>query len=114
MEKNIALIPGDGIGPDVVAEAVNVLNAVASKFGHKFNYETVYADINSSRQGYFDLELMKHCKHNIIANSSFSWWGAWLNENENKIVVAPEKWIATLDSNYDIIPENWITLQNLK
>ncbi len=43
MEKNIALIPGDGIGPDVVAEAVNVLNAVASKFGHKFNYETVCA-----------------------------------------------------------------------
>ncbi|MGN0728516.1 3-isopropylmalate dehydrogenase [Treponema sp.] len=43
MEKNIALIPGDGIGPDVVAEAVNVLNVVASKFGHKFNYETVTA-----------------------------------------------------------------------
>ncbi|WP_440556850.1 3-isopropylmalate dehydrogenase [Treponema succinifaciens] len=43
MEKNIALILGDGIGPDVVAEAVNVLNTVASKFGHKFNYETVTA-----------------------------------------------------------------------
>lgn len=43
MEKNIALIPGDGICPDVVAEAVNVLNTVASKFGHKFNYETVTA-----------------------------------------------------------------------
>ncbi len=43
MEKNIALIPGDGIGPDVVAEAVNVLNAVATKFGHKFNYTTVIA-----------------------------------------------------------------------
>jgi 3-isopropylmalate dehydrogenase len=43
MEKNIALIPGDGIGPDVVAEGVNVLNAVAKKFGHKFNYKTVIA-----------------------------------------------------------------------
>ncbi|MCR5621451.1 MAG: 3-isopropylmalate dehydrogenase, partial [Treponema sp.] len=43
MEKNIALIPGDGIGPDVVAEAVNVLDAVASKFGHKFNYTKVIA-----------------------------------------------------------------------
>ncbi len=80
----------------------------------KFDYETVYVDVNNDKQGYFDLELMKHCKHNVIANSSFSWWGAWLNENENKIVVAPQKWIATLDSNYDIIPENWITLQNLK
>lgn len=43
MEKNIALIPGDGIGPDVVAEAVNVLDAVAAKFGHKFNYTKVVA-----------------------------------------------------------------------
>src|SRR5574344_1320230 len=43
MEKNIALIPGDGIGPDVVAEGVNVLNAIAKKFGHKFNYKTVIA-----------------------------------------------------------------------
>ena len=43
MEKNIALIPGDGIGPDVVAEAVNVLDAVAAKFGHKFNYTKVIA-----------------------------------------------------------------------
>ncbi len=43
MEKNIALIPGDGIGPDVVAEGVNVLNAVAAKFGHKFNYTNVIA-----------------------------------------------------------------------
>ena len=43
MEKNIALIPGDGIGPDVVAEGVNVLNAVAEKFGHKFNYTNVIA-----------------------------------------------------------------------
>jgi len=43
MEKNIALIPGDGIGPDVVAEGVNVLNAIAKKYGHKFNYKTVIA-----------------------------------------------------------------------
>ena len=41
MEKTIALIPGDGIGPDVVAEAVNVLNAVAKKFGHSFTYKNV-------------------------------------------------------------------------
>ena len=43
MEKTIALIPGDGIGPDVVAEAVKVLDAVAKKFGHKFNYNKVIA-----------------------------------------------------------------------
>ena len=43
MEKNIALIPGDGIGPDVVAEAVKVLDVVAKKFGHKWNYTNVVA-----------------------------------------------------------------------
>jgi hypothetical protein len=54
---------------------------------------------------------MTLCKHNIIANSSFSWWGAWLNDNSNKIVIAPEKWFNNEKINYsDIIPSSWIKI----
>ena len=52
---------------------------------------------------------MSLCRHNIILNSSFSWWGAWLNTNANKIVIAPQKWLqcSTLITK-DIIPNSWL------
>jgi len=54
---------------------------------------------------------MKSCKYNIIANSSFSWWGAWLNENPSKIVIAPEKWTSMKDfDTIDLIPDDWIKI----
>lgn len=67
----------------------------------------------SEEKDYIDLYLMSMCKHNIMANSTFSWWGSWLNQNENKIVVAPKNWFgpARTDLNTnDLIPENWIKL----
>ena len=60
-------------------------------------------------EDWYDMYLMSVCKHNIIANSTFSWWGAWLNQHDGRIVVAPTKWINTCDYQ-DIYPKEWIRL----
>lgn len=69
----------------------------------------IFVDWNKSIDSWQDMYLMSLCKHNIIANSSFSWWGAWLNTNPNKIVIAPQQWMKS-DSGKDVIPETWIRL----
>lgn len=72
----------------------------------KIGYPYTVIDFNGEKS-FFDMELMKNCKHNIVANSSFSWWGAWLNQNPKKIVVSPKKWIAK-KQKCDIIPKEWV------
>ena len=71
-------------------------------------YPYTVVDFNQGK-GWLDMELMKNCKHNITANSSFSWWGGWLNENKNKIVITPKNWTAK-KQKCDIIPKEWIKL----
>lgn len=59
---------------------------------------------------YEDMFLMSCCKHNIIANSSFSWWGAWLNNHPNKIVIYPKKWFSNRKNIKDLVPFEWVGL----
>lgn len=70
-----------------------------------------YISFNITKNHFEDLYLMSQCKHNIIANSSFSWWGAWLNTNPAKIVIAPEKWFNKGPKDtQDLIPTGWIKI----
>lgn len=82
------------------------------QFGDMEN--ALLVNINEGSESYNDLRLMSYCKHNIIANSSFSWWGAWLNTNPNKKVVAPAQYYIDEDSNTryreSMLPQEWIRL----
>lgn len=73
--------------------------------------DMIFVDINSGENSYRDMQLMSLCKHNVIANSTFSWWGAWLNKNYNKFVIAPQKWTNGSKEEWkDILPNNWVKL----
>lgn len=71
----------------------------------------VFVDNNYGKNSYRDMQLMSLCKHNIVANSSFSWWGAWLNQTSSKITVAPPKWFNT-GTMPDIICKDWVVMPN--
>lgn len=79
----------------------------------KFTANYVIVEGNTGENSWKDMYLMSICKHHIIANSSFSWWGAWLNPAKDKQVVAPLKWFATKDTYYntkDLIPSGWLRI----
>lgn len=100
---------------DVIAGRVN--NPVWIVFSDEITYvkknyhfegKVIFVDDTYKLKDYEQLILMSKCKHNIIANSTFSWWGAWLNQNENKYVIAPTNWIS---SQGNIVPTDWIKIR---
>ena len=78
----------------------------------KVNYPTVFVE-KKDEDLHSDFQLMSHCKHHIIANSSYSWWAAWLSNNKGKIIIVPEKWFADTEKQnkaIDLLPSKWIKL----
>lgn len=76
----------------------------------KINYPCYFVDQNMGQASFNDMRLMSLCKHNITANSTFSWWAAWLNNNQYKIVISPNKWFAAQIDCSDIVPSSWVRL----
>lgn len=70
----------------------------------------IFVSHNKGADSWRDMLLMSLCQHHVIANSSFSWWGAWLNASPNKIVVAPKKWFASNNDTKDLFPRGWVLL----
>jgi hypothetical protein len=81
----------------------------------EFDRPTTYVTHNDGSTDYLDLALMSRCDHQTIASSGFSWWAAWLNTNDDKIVTVPRPWsrygypTGSID-RWDFIPEDWVTL----
>jgi len=77
----------------------------------KADFPFHFIEHNGADKEYEDLRLMSNCKHHIIANSSFSWWGAWLGSNPKKIIISPKKWFNQLKMDiHDLIPDSWIQI----
>ena len=73
--------------------------------------EAVFVGRNTTQPDYEDMRLMLNCRHHIIANSSFSWWPAWLNSSSDKVVVAPRRWVADpKQAVLDVLPETWVSI----
>lgn len=78
---------------------------------HFTDADCCFVQGNTGKESYRDMQLMSLCEHNVIANSSFSWWGAWLNANKEKTVIAPERWVNSEEDTSAVVPESWIKMK---
>lgn len=76
----------------------------------KIDFPHQFVEHNKGAESYNDMRMMSMCDHHIIANSSFSWWGAWLNSDPDKIVIAPKRWFGTNVDVKDLLPKEWIKM----
>lgn len=83
-------------------------DVVWSRATLRFPGPTTFVDHNGPEAAFQDMRLMALCDHHVIANSSFSWWGAWLGANPQRIVVAPQQWFADGRSTSTLLPADWI------
>jgi hypothetical protein len=67
-----------------------------------------YVDWSQGEERYSDMQLMSVCKHHIIASSSLSWWGAWLNPKQDKIIITPQNLFANKTDASDLLPQGWV------
>lgn len=80
------------------------------KLSSKYLRDVCFVD-GGGRQDYEDMYLMSKCRHHIIANSTFSWWGAWLGEKDDSMIIAPKNWFKDKAKDAsDIVPERWICI----
>ncbi|QPH38835.1 alpha-1,2-fucosyltransferase [Pedobacter endophyticus] len=110
-------------GLDYYQQAISILeqripNAIYFIFSNDIDWCKAHLNLpkasainwNHGLQSYVDMQLMSACKHQIIANSSFSWWAAWLNSYSEKIVIAPKIWANGIDNNDQVCPKTWLRI----
>lgn len=104
---------------------MNAMNFMKSKINNPVFYifsddieycKQTFKDKNvvfmENQNAYQDMHLMKACRHHIIANSSFSWWGAWLSDYPEKMVIAPKYWLREKETRMlDVVPQSWLVME---
>ena len=77
---------------------------------YRSDFPITHVCVNPPNAPQADINLMRHCRHAIIANSTFSWWGAWLIEHPERIVIAPSQWRADGTDTTGLLPGNWVRM----